>query len=179
MNKEPSTILNKLRRHRRVPNTCLCALVSMWQICQPLQAATLYWDADADATGNNIDGTGLGGTGIWNTSLLNWWDAASLVAWPAASTDTAVFSGAFPTLGIPAAKTVTLSNGISANQLMFNRSGYTLTSGDLTLEGTSPGFYVQMGETVDVATQILGSAGLVKSGGDPSGCPTVATTTQA
>lgn len=165
MNKEPSTILNKLRRHRRVPNTCLCALVSMWQICQPLQAATLYWDADADATGNNLDGTALGGTGSWDTSLLNWWNASSLVAWPAASTDTAVFSGAFPTLGIPAAKTVTLSNGISANQLIFNRSGYTLTGGDLTLEGTSPGFYVQMGETVDMATQILGSAGLVKSGG--------------
>ena len=165
MNKEPSTLLKKLRRHRRVPNTCLCALVSMWQICQPLQAATLYWDADADATGNNIDGTGLGGTGNWDTSLLNWWDAASLVAWPSASTDTAVFSGAFPTLGIPAAKTVTLSSGISANQLVFNRSGYTLTGGDLTLAGTSPGFYVQMGEAVDIATQILGSAGLVKSGG--------------
>jgi autotransporter-associated beta strand protein len=165
MNKEPSNILNKLRRHRRVPNTCLCALVSMWQICQPLQAATLYWDADADATGNNLDGTALGGTGSWDTSLLNWWNASSLVAWPAASTDTAVFSGAFPTLGIPAAKTVTLSNGISANQLIFNRSGYTLTGGDLTLAGTSPGFYVQMGETVDMATQILGSAGLVKSGG--------------
>lgn len=165
MNKEPSTILKKLRRHRRVPNTCLCALVSMWQICQPLQAATLYWDVDADATGNIIDGTGLGGTGSWDTTALNWWDTAGLVAWPSASTDTAVFSGAFPSLGIPAAKTVTLSSGISANQLVFNRSGYTLTGGDLTLAGTSPGFYVQMGEAVDMATQILGSAGLVKSGG--------------
>lgn len=165
MNKEPSTILNKLRRHRRIPNTCLCALVSMWQICQPLQAATLYWDADADATGNNLDGTALGGAGSWDTSLLNWWDAASLVAWPAASTDTAVFSGAFPTLGIPAAKTVTLSNGISANQLIFNRSGYTLTSGDLTLAGTSAGIKVLLGESVDLATQILGSDGFMKTGG--------------
>jgi len=165
MNKEPSTILKKLRRHRRVPNTCLCALVSMWQICQPLQAATYYWDTDADTTGNNIDGTGLGGTGTWDTLLPKWWDATNLVAWPVASTDTAVFSGAFPALGLAAPKTVTLESGISANQLIFNRSGYTLTGGDLTLAGASAGFYVQMGETVDMATQILGSSGLVKSGG--------------
>jgi autotransporter-associated beta strand protein len=165
MNKEPSFILKQLRRHRRVPTACLCALVSIWQVCQPLQAATYYWDADGSASGNSLDGTGLGGTGSWDTSLLNWWDAASLVPWPAASTDTAVFSGAYPALGLPAVSTVTLSSGVSANQLIFNRSGYTLTGGDLTLAGASAGFYVQMGETVDIATQVLGSDGLVKSGG--------------
>ncbi|MBV6500122.1 MAG: hypothetical protein CJBNEKGG_02590 [Prosthecobacter sp.] len=165
MNKEPSFTLKLLRRHRRVPTACLCALVSMWQVCQPLQAATYYWDADGNTSGNNIDGTGLGGTGSWDTTLLNWWDTANLVAWPAASTDTAVFSGTYPTLGLPAANTVTLSSGISAGQLIFNRSGYTLTGGDLTLVGASSGFYVQMGETVDVGTQVLGTEGLVKSGG--------------
>lgn len=165
MNKEPSALLKKLRIHRRVPNICLCALVSMWQICQPLQAATYYWDADAVATGNSIDGVGLGGSGGWNTSLLNWWDASNLVAWPAASTDTAVFSGTLPALGLATPQTVTLSSGVSANQLIFNRSGYNLTGGDLTLSGTSAGIKVLLGESVDFSTQILGSEGLLKTGG--------------
>lgn len=36
------------------------------------QAATFYWDADADATGNLVDGTNVGGTGTWDTITGSW-----------------------------------------------------------------------------------------------------------
>jgi autotransporter-associated beta strand protein len=129
-----------------------------------LAAADYYWDTDGTDTGNNLDGTGLGGTGTWNTSTANWWSAAPLVAWPNLSTDRAIFSGPF-VAGSPTLNTVTLSSGIIANQLSFLRSGYTLTGGDLTLAGTNAGLHANLGESATISSQILGSAGLTKTGG--------------
>jgi autotransporter-associated beta strand protein len=142
----------------------MAVLLLCWQIGQPLQAATFYWDGgDANATGNNINGTGLGGTGTWDTTTANWWNETTDVAWPNTNADTVIFTNVFSAL--PTLKTVTLSSGITANRLHFHRSGYTLTGGDLTLAGTTPGLYAQMGESVTISSQILGSAGLTKSGG--------------
>ena len=53
----------------------------------PAAALDFYWDADATSAGNNLDGTGLGGAGTWDTSLLNWWDGTSMVAWPSTNAD--------------------------------------------------------------------------------------------
>ncbi len=72
-------------------------LMFFWQVGQPLQAATIYWDSDATASGNNsTTGIGLGGSGTWNTSSLNWWDGTNPdSAWPNAGApgDQAVFWG--------------------------------------------------------------------------------------
>src|SRR5438552_2070671 len=85
-------------------------------------AATLYWDSDGNAAGDNTStGTGLGGTGTWDTSSLLWWDgsAASDVAWPNAGTDTAIFAGAggMVSLGAP----------IAVGALQFNVAGFNIT----------------------------------------------------
>jgi autotransporter-associated beta strand protein len=138
--------------------------MAVWQIGQPLQAADFYWDSDASTIGNNTDGTGLGGTGTWDTATSNWWNLATLGLWPNMSTDTAIFSGPFVG-GTPTLNSVTLSTGITANQLSFHRSGYTLTGGDLTLAGTTPTLFAQMGESATIDSQILGTAGLTKLGG--------------
>jgi autotransporter-associated beta strand protein len=130
---------------------------------RPLRAATFYWDTDTSTAGNNADGTGLGGTGTWDTATTNWWDTTNLVLWPNTNVDAAVFSGPFSIL--PTLNTVTLISGVTANQLRFERSGYTLTGGDLTLAGTTPTLHVNMGETATISSQISGTAGLTKTGG--------------
>ena len=131
----------------------------------PLNAATFYWDTDGSTAGDNIDGTGLGGSGTWDTSTSNWWNQTSLVPWPNLNTDLAVFSGPFPTLGIPTTNTVTLNSGIIANGLSFARSGYTLTGGDLTLAGISPTLNIAFAESATIASLIQGSDGLTLTGG--------------
>lgn len=132
----------------------------------PVSAATLFWDADTSTAGNDAAlGTNLGGTGVWDTSTSNWWDQSNLVAWPNTAADSAIFSGTFPTLGLPVLNTITVSSGITANQLRFLRSGYTLTGGDITFAGTSPSLHVNLGETATISSTILGSAGLIKTGG--------------
>ncbi len=160
-----STFMKYLRAHRTVIHCLMIVLMASWQIGQPLQAATFYWDADGSAAGNSITGTNLGGTGAWDTTTTNWWDTTNLVVWPNTNADQAIFSGAFPALGIPTTNTITLSSGIVANKLSFIRSGYTLTGGTLTLDGTTPTLHANLGESATIGSQILGTAGLTKTGG--------------
>ncbi|MGC3968965.1 MAG: hypothetical protein QM775_16810 [Pirellulales bacterium] len=129
----------------------------------PSQAATLYWDADGSPVGNNVEGTNLGGTGNW--SGVNWWDTTNLVSWPNTNIDHAIFSGPYPTSGIPVSRTVTLDTGTIANRLSFYRSGYTLSGGTLTLAGTTPTIFTALGETATIDSQLLGTDGLTIAGG--------------
>lgn len=126
-------------------------------------SASFYWDSDASTVGNNVDGTGLGGTGAWDLTTSNWWNGAALGLWLNNSADTAVFSA--PMTVLPTLRTVTLSSGITAGQLSFLRSGYTLTGGSLTLAGSSPTLRAALGESITINTQILGSGGLTMLGG--------------
>ncbi len=155
--------MKKLHADRRSIGTLMITLMAFWQVAKPLQAATFYWDTDTSTVGNSADGTGLGGTGAWDTSTTNWWDTTNLVLWPNTNVDEAIFSGPFSIL--PTLNTVTLSSGITANQLRFLRSGYTLMGGDLTLAGTTPTLHANLGESAAIDSQILGSAGLTKTGG--------------
>ena len=134
----------------------------------PAAALDFYWDADATSAGNNLDGTGLGGAGTWDTSLLNWWDGTSMVAWPNTNADNAIFTSAFPTLpyAVPVTTAVNVdAGGVTANRLTFVRSGYTVSGGALTLAGTGAGLQARLGESAKIDSQISGTAGLVKSGG--------------
>jgi len=157
--------MKTLRSHRTFINSLLIALLTFWQVAQPLRGATFYWDTDTSTAGNNIDGTGLGGTGTWDAlTTSNWWNLANLVPWPNTNADHAIFTGPAPT-GLPTLNTVTLTSGITANRLSFSRSGYTLTGGDLTLAGTTPTLHANLGESAAINSQILGTAGLTKTGG--------------
>jgi autotransporter-associated beta strand protein len=127
----------------------------------PLQAATYYWDTDGSTIGNSATGDGLGGTGTWDAATPNWWDGASIVAWPNTFADEAVFSG--PTTNLP--YTVTLNPGVQANGLSFLRSGYTLTGGSLALGGIDPSIHVNLAESVTIASPLTGSDGLTLNGG--------------
>jgi len=156
--------MTHFRAHRRSISAFLTVLMAFWQIAQPLQAATFYWDADADNTDNSINGANLGGTGTWDTTTANWWDLTNDVLWPNSNADIAVFTGAFTVL--PTLNTVTLATGgVTANQLRFERSGYTLTGGDVSLDGTGAGLHANLGESATIASLISGTVGLVKTGG--------------
>lgn len=147
-------------------NYALVALTALWQITLPLQAANFYWDADGSDTGNDvITGLNLGGTGTWDTSSNLWWNTSAMAAWPSSGDHTAIFTGAYPSLGLPVINDVTLTSGTTANQIRFLRSGYSLTGGDLTLSGTTPTLFANLGESASISSTILGSSGLTKSGG--------------
>src|SRR5437016_5448488 len=92
----------------------LLVLGNNWPVAQ---AVTLYWDKDANAANNNTTtGAGLGGTGTWDTSSLNWFNGSADAAWVSGSD--AVFWG---TLG-----TATLSSAQTVNSIAFKTSGYDL-----------------------------------------------------
>lgn len=113
-------------------------------------AVDRYWD---------INGTGTG-TGTWDLSSPYWNSASDgvtgpMVAWNNAGLDNAYFGGT--------AGTVTLGTPITANALIFNTTGYTLSGGTLTLAGTTPTITVNTG-TDTIGSVIAGTAGLTKSG---------------
>lgn len=143
----------------------MLGLTATWQVGQPLMATTFYWDTDGNVAGNvAATGAGLGGSGAWNTAAANWWDTAALTTWLNSSSDEAVFSGAYLP-GVQTLNAVTLSGGITANRVSFNRSGYTLSGSTLTLAGTTPGLYAQFGESATIDSVIDGTGGLLKMGG--------------
>jgi len=161
--------MKQLRAHRTVIHYLMIALMAFWQIGQPLQAATFYWDSDATSGGNiAATGAGLGGAGTWDTTTANWWDLTNDAAWPNNNTANAIFTHAFPSApyAIPTPFTVTVdAGGVTANRLSFLRSGYTLTGGDITLAGTGAGLNANLGESATISSELLGVNGLTITGG--------------
>lgn len=144
----------------------MVALTLLWPVIHPtrLSASDFYWDADSINATNNVNGTGLGGNGTWDTATVNWWPvpAGDDVAYGNGVDDRAIFIGP---VGSPAPSSVNVASGIQSNRLTFLRSGYTLTGGDLTLTGTAPSIAVNYGESAVINSQINGTAGLLKTGG--------------
>ncbi|MCX6850548.1 MAG: autotransporter-associated beta strand repeat-containing protein [Verrucomicrobia bacterium] len=119
-----------LRAYRQTVGLSMILLIFSWQIGQPLQAATLYWDQDSTALGNVTTGGGLGGTGTWDITSPNWWNGVATDAAWINGTDIAIFTGT--------AGTVTLGGPITAGGLTFNSSGYTIAGGGNILTLTAP-----------------------------------------
>ena len=99
-------------------------------ISSPALAVSLYWDNDDNPVGNAVNitgGTGLGGTGTWDTSSLKWWDGVSSdVAWT--DGNDALFYG-------NASYTVTQSGNFNPNSLTFGVGvgNVVITGGTLTI----------------------------------------------
>src|SRR5262245_6467556 len=88
-------------------------------------AGTLYWDTDGSTADNSAStGANLGGSGIWSTADFNWWDTSLGTPQGWADRSDAVFWGV---AGAVAAST------ISANNLAFKTTGYSINSGTLTM----------------------------------------------
>jgi autotransporter-associated beta strand protein len=146
---------------RRVVAAGLLLVSAPWVVAQ-----TLYWDTDGVDVTNLVDGTNLGGSGTWDTLATHWWPvpAGPLTTWGNTGAEVAIFSGGFTVL--PQEQTVSLSGAISANQIQFRRSGYTLSGGtSLTLAGANAGLFAALGESATVSSLLTGSDGLLKTGG--------------
>lgn len=107
------------------------------------QAATYNW---------------VGGSGIWDTASANWSGAGTV--WPAVSTndDDAAFAGTSGTVTIA-------TGGVTANDLAFNTTGYTIGGAALTLNGTTtPSITTGSGISATISSVISGSVGLTKQG---------------
>lgn len=139
----------------KLPHRVFLALASssLLAVSSASAQSTLYWDGGTTniaADGNNASG---GGTGTWNTTLLNW-DAgvAPHVAWDNTSPfDTAVFGGT--------AGTVTLGTSISVDTININTAGYAINASATNQLTVS---------TINVAgggTSSFGAAGTVNIGG--------------
>ena len=102
---------------------------------------------------------GNGGSGIWNTNnSANWWNGAANVIWPATSSgnDDAIFAAA--------AGTLTISGGVTVNDIAFNTSGYLINGDTLTLDGTSPVISTNTGVSAEISSSIACTAGFQKTG---------------
>jgi len=126
-----------------------------------------YWDGDA---GGRDDGTIDGGDGVWRaTSDTNWTVDTGVVNSSFADQGFAVFMGA------AGAVTVDDSDGaVRAGGMQFLTDGYTVSGGTITLSppsGTQS--FIEVGDgsaddagiTATIASELAGSAELVKGGG--------------
>lgn len=96
-------------------------------------AATLYWDNDGSAVGNNVSGTNLGGSGTWNQANVKWWDGVSGTdtSWGAGSTNGAIFNGTAGAVTMGS----TLPTGFAS--LQFDVTGYSITGSTLNVTGNA------------------------------------------
>lgn len=129
----------------------LGVLLALLTLYPATQAADRYWDTNGNAVG-------LGGTGIWNGSILFWnssstGTAGTMFAWDNAALDNAIFGGT--------AGTVTLGAPITAHNLQFQVWNFTLTGSTLTLAGTTPTIY--MARTT-IGSTLAGSNGVTFNG---------------
>ncbi|MBL9156005.1 MAG: autotransporter-associated beta strand repeat-containing protein [Verrucomicrobiales bacterium] len=133
----------------------------------PASATLFYWDVDGSDSGNTTGGANLGGTGTWDALASNWWDGLNpLNSWLNSPDDSAVFTYAYPALGIPSNFGVTVAGGgVTTGGISFLRSGYTLSGGAITLAGSAPTLHATLGDSATISSNLLGTAGLTKTGG--------------
>ena len=115
---------------RLFPNMKTPMIKKITSLCLVLAAGVIATRADSLNWDQLGSGT-LGGTGTWDlNTTANWYNGSTDVKWTdnsALGTNSAVFSGA-------TAGTVTLNTSLSASNLQFTTTGYTLSgSGTLTL----------------------------------------------
>jgi autotransporter-associated beta strand protein len=127
-------------------------------------AATATLDAATYTWNGSSTGGATGTSNNWDTTSANWTGTATI--WPASGSDNdAVFAGT--------AGTVTISSGVTANDIAFNTNSYTVSGGTLTLNGTTPTITTPTGIGATISSVLAGSAGLTKTGVDSTGILTL------
>jgi hypothetical protein len=127
---------------RLIPSTLLLAIVAIAWACPAMHAVA------APVTWTNGNATAL-----WATAA-NWSPSTPVAG------DDVTLPAVIPTGG----GTITLPNGATAGTLTFGNS-YTLTGGQLALNGTGGPISVASGATATIGSSLNGSQGLTLSGG--------------
>ncbi|NCX97537.1 MAG: hypothetical protein EBX35_02870, partial [Planctomycetia bacterium] len=119
-----------------------------------VRGQTLTYDADPFTPGIQD------GPGIWNSTLLNFWNGSAFVPWPNTTADIATFGGG--TSGT--AGYVQVGSGITANGMVFNAPNagiYTLGGATITLGGTAPSITAN---SAAIIRSIIAGSSLDKNG---------------
>lgn len=97
-----------------------------------------------------------GGSGDWDTTSSNWTGAGTI--WPASGTDNdAVFAGTPGTVLIT-------GGGGTVNDITLNTSGYTISGGTLTFNGSTPVMTVAGGVSSTISAPLASAVALTKAG---------------
>lgn len=146
---EKITKIMKLKALRLMTATPLMLALS----ALPALAQSLSWDgADTSTTGAQ------GGAGTWDTTTANWWNGSTNVLWPTAGTNNdAVFGGTAGAVTVAA-------GGVTANDLTFDTTGYTLSGGTITLNGATPTLSAGSGISATISSTIASTTGVTKTG---------------
>jgi len=147
--------LPPVHRDLRAPATrrlllLTAALALSFALVSGATADSLEWSADGVTPGS-------GGTGTWNTNTALWFNGIAFQNWNNAALDDAIFGGT--------AGTVTLGKSITAHDLIFDVTGYSVTRRTLTLGGVTPAISVVPGGSATIDSTIAGAAGLTETGG--------------
>jgi autotransporter-associated beta strand protein len=143
MKPRSSPFLRHLRRNRYWLTCFLAAEMGLWQIAQPLQAASITWTA---GSGADFD---WANSANWRGGLPQFLDDVS-------------FNAPIPNPGSLASPgTINLGAGSTARSLRFN-DNYTLQGGGLNL--SLGALNVGAGSTARISSVITGTGGLQKDG---------------
>ena len=124
------------------------------------QAAVYDWKGLATGVTGGVSET-------WDTVTANWTGTGT--TWPTTGADNdATFGGT--------AGTVTISGGVTANDLTFNTTGYQISGGTLTLVingTTAPLINTPTGVGTTISSVLAGTSGFTKTGADSTGVLTL------
>jgi fibronectin-binding autotransporter adhesin len=125
-----------------------------------VQTANAEWIWDYNGTTSPNQPSDTGGTGTWNTALLNWYNGSANVAWDNNNLQLAQFSQAVAST----AYTVTVDGAIKANGVKSYKS-YTFSpatgGGSIELGGANP--VIQAGYTTKFNLPVTTAAGVTGS----------------
>lgn len=106
----------------------IAAIGGLMLVAGLARAASLEWDSNGATTPNPQFGSGT-----WNTTLLNWWDSSTNVAWNNSNNDDATW-----TVTNSGNSSISVVGGITVNNMTFSTGPYTFTTGaggQLTING--------------------------------------------
>ncbi len=114
-----------------------------------VDSTMIGWDTDS------VTAAAQGGTGTWNKTDLSFFNGTVNSAWPSSSNgnNDAIFAATAGTVAVAA-------GGITANDLRFYTTGYSLTGGPLTLDGATSQLTAAAGVAATINAPLTRSAPL-------------------
>ncbi|HEY1083353.1 MAG TPA: hypothetical protein VGE29_13885, partial [Prosthecobacter sp.] len=154
-------MISLFRRHRRSLSLLMVSLMGSWQIAQPLQAATLYWDGSTSGAWNvlgnwNLTTSSTGGT---PTAFANS-DDLFFFASGALNTTTQTLGVSRVARSLTFGPQLTAPLAISGNTLTLTPSGAGLTATGVGIDMTGAGADVSIASTITLGqdqTWLLGA----------------------
>jgi len=154
--------MTTLRRHRFALNVFMTVLICLWQIVQPLQAATLYWDGSTSGAWNTAANWNLSadGTGAAPANTTTVTDDLFFFATGALNTTTQTLGANRTARSLTFGSNLLSNLAISGNTLTLTPTGTGLTTTGVGIDMTGAGANVSIASTLTLGadqTWLLGT----------------------